>query len=89
MEVLMAREIAAKISMSGAVIDIEHELKDEVQLLRQSNEKLTTQLKNSGCKYRACSYSSRIGKCGSVPSMLLSELCKDFAPATGHFPSIA
>jgi hypothetical protein len=33
MEVLMARQTAAKISKFGDVIDIEHELKDELQFL--------------------------------------------------------
>jgi chromosome segregation ATPase len=47
MEVLMARQTATEISKSGDVIDIKHELKDEVQFLRESNENLTTQLKKT------------------------------------------
>jgi hypothetical protein len=45
MEVLMAWKTAAEIFKSGDVIDIEHELKDEVQFLPESNESLTTKLK--------------------------------------------
>jgi hypothetical protein len=47
MEVLMAWKTAAEIFKSGDVIDIEHELKDEVQFLPESNESLTTQLKKN------------------------------------------
>ncbi|GJM91383.1 hypothetical protein PR202_ga07746 [Eleusine coracana subsp. coracana] len=47
MEVLTARQTAARIPKSNDAIDIQHELKDEVQFLRESNENLTTQLKKT------------------------------------------
>lgn len=47
MEILTARQTAAGISMSSDAIDVQHELKDEVQFLRESNENLTTQLKKT------------------------------------------
>ncbi|CAN6312020.1 unnamed protein product [Urochloa humidicola] len=44
LEVATARKTVA---MSGDVIDVQHELKDEVQFLRESNENLTIQLKKT------------------------------------------
>ena len=47
LEVATTRETVAGTTKSGDVIDFEHELKDEVQFLRESNENLTIQLKKT------------------------------------------
>ena len=47
LEVATTRETVAGTTKSGDVIDCEHELKDEVQFLRESNENLTIQLKKA------------------------------------------
>ncbi|XP_062204934.1 uncharacterized protein LOC133906984 [Phragmites australis] len=47
LEVVTARQTAAGIAKSGDAIDVQHELKDEVQFLQESNENLTTQLKKT------------------------------------------
>ena len=47
LEVATTRQTVAGTTKSGDVIDCEHELKDEVQFLRESNENLTIQLKKT------------------------------------------
>ncbi|XP_021307476.1 myosin-11 isoform X3 [Sorghum bicolor] len=47
LEVANAQQTVTGIPKSGDAIDIQLELKDEVQFLRESNENLTTQLKKS------------------------------------------
>ncbi|CAL4932127.1 unnamed protein product [Urochloa decumbens] len=47
LEVATARKTVAGIAMSGDAIDVQHELKDEAQFLRESNENLTIQLKKT------------------------------------------
>ncbi|PAN48627.1 hypothetical protein PAHAL_9G396100 [Panicum hallii] len=47
LEVPTAQQTVAGTTKSGDVIDFEHELKDEVQFLRESNENLTIQLKKT------------------------------------------
>ncbi|RLN42945.1 myosin heavy chain, cardiac muscle isoform-like [Panicum miliaceum] len=47
LEVATTRQTVAGIAKSGDAIDVEHELKDEVQFLRESNENLTIQLKKT------------------------------------------
>ncbi|XP_039829539.1 myosin-11-like isoform X1 [Panicum virgatum] len=47
LEVATTRQTVAGTTKSGDVIDCEHELKDEVQFLRESNENLTIQLKKA------------------------------------------
>nr|XP_034571252.1 myosin-3-like isoform X2 [Setaria viridis] len=47
LEVATARQTVAGLAKSGDAIDVQHELKDEVQFLRESNENLTIQLKKT------------------------------------------
>ncbi|CAN6288873.1 unnamed protein product [Urochloa humidicola] len=47
LEVATAQKTVAGIAMPADAIDVQHELKDEVQFLRESNENLTIQLKKS------------------------------------------
>ncbi|XP_066377126.1 uncharacterized protein [Miscanthus floridulus] len=47
LEVATARQTVTGIPKSGDAIDVQLELKDEVQFLKESNENLTTQLKKS------------------------------------------
>ncbi|CAN6305959.1 unnamed protein product [Urochloa humidicola] len=47
LEVATAQKTVVGIAMSGDAIDVQHELKDEVQFLRESNENLTIQLKKT------------------------------------------
>ncbi|WVZ57548.1 hypothetical protein U9M48_007920 [Paspalum notatum var. saurae] len=47
LEMANAQQTVAGIPKSGDAIDVEHELKEEVQFLRESNENLTAQLKKT------------------------------------------
>ncbi|KAJ1296371.1 hypothetical protein BS78_01G295300 [Paspalum vaginatum] len=47
LEIANAQQTVAGIPKSGGAIDVQHELKEEVQFLRESNENVTTQLKKT------------------------------------------